>query len=704
MKALKWDFYSRYLDRKQKLGPPGQPQQLPISSGLAASNIRAGLRPISTNISSPAMVRFAHLTLTFLAFGSLFLRSTLFWLLLLLKRFYSLALLPPLMSHSVYLVPRGNLNHIQPASQPNLLHARSLTNAQSIAQGNGIAGVPAPSRPFSSTINNVAVPPINDLPVVKFIKQLMELSQKSTPAGTQDTIIKLVQRLIDDEIDCDSFCTQLCASLKSVNKRTDVESLLKNNIVQLRRDLANGVCSLPHITPPSRPPPSTPSTTVFVSPTAIINSVSSTSQILPRPSDGLPANATFQLSPAATVSLSPALPRSATPLVQNSIFSPRSIATSIAPSTPHPIRPQLKPSQPLPIRMKAPASSAVFQPLSGATAITPQRGSLLPGAAVVRPIYPTTPPSVSSVVPSPAPPVTPIVSAPGVSTVAVTATPAAASPSPSSQMNQPFFPVSQIRSYLATQLSQSSIAMISDEAINCMAHGLDAFLRSILARVSVVAGHKAVKLSEDPHLTQVDFAREQLNYLQRLGEFDRQKQSELEKEYILKAAKSRTRSENPDQARLREMAHQLKNEQYERERQQQANRTALNAIGLPANRRPRTSANSSASDHGMSTSASITTTGSSSSTAPAATTTTAAPRLSLINSSAPRLRLVQPSSSASSSSAAVVVGGGQVTATPRFTLAASLRTRRAGLRELQVVLSKDSRLCRSRAFFRSYWR
>lgn len=149
------------------------------------------------------------------------------------------------------------------------------------------------------------------------------------------------------------------------------------------------------------------------------------------------------------------------------------------------------------------------------------------------------------------------------------------------------------------------------------------------------------------------------------------------------------------------MAHQLKNEQYERERQQQANRTALNAIGLPANRRPRASVNPSISDQGMTPGAGTPTTGSSSSTTPAATTAAAAPRLSLINSSAPRLRLVQPSSS---SSTTVVGGGGQVTSTPRFTLAASLRTRRAGLRELQVVLSKDSRLCRSRAFFRSYWR
>ena len=317
-----------------------------------------------------------------------------------------------------------------------------------------------------------------------------------------------------------------------------MESLLKNNIVQLRKDLAAGVYSLPNITPPTRLTTPTSSTTVFVTPVTIINSVSSGSQILPRPSDGLPINATFQLTPTTAVSLTPAIPRPTNPLVQSSIFSPRPVPNSIAPSTPQPIRPQLKPVQPSPIRMKTPGSPALFQPASAAAAPTliPHRGSLLTGPTTVRSIYPGTPASVTSVI-SPVHTIAPIVSVPGISTVGSVVTGGTTSATASNQMNQPFFPVSQIRSYLASTLPPSSVALLSDEAINCMAHGLEFFLRDILSRVSLVAGHKAVKLSEDPHLKQVDYTREQLNYLQRLGEHDKQKQSEMEKEYILKAAK-----------------------------------------------------------------------------------------------------------------------------------------------------------------------
>ncbi|VDD81166.1 unnamed protein product [Mesocestoides corti] len=615
-----------------------------MSSGLTPGNIRGGLRPITASINSPAMIPR-----------------------------------PSLMSQSLYLVPRGNINQMQPVSQPSLLHVRSLAHGQPVTQGNGMPGIPPQTRPYSPTINTIVAPGLSESPLVKFIKQLMELSQKSTSAGTQGIIVKLIQQLIDEEIDCDVFCTQLCDCLNSVKKRTDLESLLKNNIVQLRRSLADGACSIPHINPPSRPPPNIPSTTVFVNPATILNSASSASQILPRPPEGLPANATFQLSQAATVTIAPTLPRPTTPLVQNSVFTSRPITTTIASSTNQPIRPQLKPAQPLPLRVKTPVSSAIFQPASGITAMAPQRGSLFATAATVRPLYPTTIASSPSIVSSPT--VTVATTAPAASSTVV---------SPPNQMNQPFFPVSQIRSYLASQLPATSTNMLSEEALNCLAHGLDAFLRSILTRVSVVVGHKAVKLSDDPHLKQMDYTREQLNYLQRLGEHDKQKQSELEKEYILKAAKSRTRSENPDQARLREMAHQLKNEQYERERQQQANWTALNAIGLPANRRPRPPLNPSSSDQGLSTADS-----------PSST----APRLSLLSANS-RLRLVHQASPSGSPSTTVVggLGQGSTTTTPRFTLAASLRTRRAGLRELQVVLASDPRLCRSRAFYRSHWR
>lgn len=70
-----------------------------------------------------------------------------------------------------------------------------------------------------------------------------------------------------------------------------------------------------------------------------------------------------------------------------------------------------------------------------------------------------------------------------------------------------------------------------------MAHGLNSLLRDVLRQVSLVAGHKATKLADDPHLVQVDYVREQLSFVQKLHEFDQEKRSELERELIFKAAK-----------------------------------------------------------------------------------------------------------------------------------------------------------------------
>ncbi|VEL26500.1 unnamed protein product [Protopolystoma xenopodis] len=103
----------------------------------------------------------------------------------------------------------------------------------------------------------------------------------------------------------------------------------------------------------------------------------------------------------------------------------------------------------------------------------------------------------------------------------------------SSQMNDlPFFPLSKVRSFL----SQANLP-ITDEAAACLAHGVQLFVKSLVMRLSIVAMHKSERLAEDPRLVQTDNVREQLRFLQRLGEHDKMRQSEIEKELILKAAK-----------------------------------------------------------------------------------------------------------------------------------------------------------------------
>lgn len=340
-------------------------------------------------------------------------------------------------------------------------------------------------------------------------------------------------------------------------------------------DLINGTTTLPNIRPPNRSVltgASTVTTTASILATstaaqaqpAIIHTPSqssSTSQILPRPSptvvDNLPPNSTFQLS-TSSIPISPAPLRPVTPLVHSSVYSPRVAVTN----SPTPIRP-LRPAPTInnnngnnqQFRLKAPTnhSTALFQSVSGTTPIAPHRPTILPPGTQLRPLFPSPAPgstpslASSSAVPAsnstlvpPASsflsPVTAVSSAaPAPSSSNAMSSPQSAA---SSQLNQPFFPVAQIRSFLGSKLPANEVASLTEDSLNCMAHGLNTLLRSLLTRISLVAGHKATKLSDDPHLEQVDYAREQIGFVQRMHEFDQEKRSELQREFILKAAKA----------------------------------------------------------------------------------------------------------------------------------------------------------------------
>ncbi|VDP94154.1 unnamed protein product [Echinostoma caproni] len=99
--------------------------------------------------------------------------------------------------------------------------------------------------------------------------------------------------------------------------------------------------------------------------------------------------------------------------------------------------------------------------------------------------------------------------------------------------DKPFFPPEQIRQVLASH----GFTNMNEDAVVCLAHGLQSFMRSLLARLSVVVSHRLERLADDPRLNQTDCVREQLQFLQKLDEHDMMRQSELEKDLILKAAK-----------------------------------------------------------------------------------------------------------------------------------------------------------------------
>ncbi|KAL3317772.1 Transcription initiation factor TFIID subunit 4B [Cichlidogyrus casuarinus] len=268
-----------------------------------------------------------------------------------------------------------------------------------------------------------------------------------------------------------------------------------------------------------------------------------------------------------------------------------------------------------------------------------------------------------------------------------------------SASDQPFFPTSAVLSRMKQCIPPGKVNAISEDSASVMAHGLHSFMKHLLTRLALVVQHRTERLADNPSLEVVDAVRDQLAFLQRLDEHDQARQSDIEKELIFKAAKSRSKysTEDPDQARVKEMAKRLQNEDYEREKQRQADQTALSAIGGPTKKRrldemvPGTASallavkRNASSSQLISASTNLTAIGPPGSRlalGPAnlrgATTVVSGPKIGSVSS------LNGPESSSSASALA--------------------RVRRANLRDLQFVLSKHHVLNKGSSYFKTYWR
>lgn len=77
----------------------------------------------------------------------------------------------------------------------------------------------------------------------------------------------------------------------------------------------------------------------------------------------------------------------------------------------------------------------------------------------------------------------------------------------------------------------------------------------------------------------------QLRFLEELDRVDKKRREDSEREMLLRAAKSRSKNEDPEQAKLKAKAKEMQRAELEELRQREANLTALQAIG--PRKRPR---------------------------------------------------------------------------------------------------------------------
>lgn len=111
-----------------------------------------------------------------------------------------------------------------------------------------------------------------------------------------------------------------------------------------------------------------------------------------------------------------------------------------------------------------------------------------------------------------------------------------------------------------------------------LAHALQDRLKTIIEKLAVIATHRPPPKMDSRYEVTQD-VKGQLKFLEELDRLEKKRTEDSEREILLRAAKSRSKNEDPEQAKLKAKAKEMQRVELEELRQREANLTALQAIG-----------------------------------------------------------------------------------------------------------------------------
>uniref|UniRef100_A0A8C5X1B8 TATA-box binding protein associated factor 4b n=1 Tax=Malurus cyaneus samueli TaxID=2593467 RepID=A0A8C5X1B8_9PASS len=134
------------------------------------------------------------------------------------------------------------------------------------------------------------------------------------------------------------------------------------------------------------------------------------------------------------------------------------------------------------------------------------------------------------------------------------------------------------------------IMELNSDVVNLISHATQERLRGLLEKLTVIAQHRvSTHKGSDKYVICSD-TRAQLRFLEKLDHLEKRRKDEEEREMLLRAAKSRSNKEDPEQLRLKQKAKEMQQLELAQMQQREANLTALAAIG-PRKKRPLDSTN-----------------------------------------------------------------------------------------------------------------
>ncbi|XP_045193372.2 transcription initiation factor TFIID subunit 4-like [Mercenaria mercenaria] len=123
------------------------------------------------------------------------------------------------------------------------------------------------------------------------------------------------------------------------------------------------------------------------------------------------------------------------------------------------------------------------------------------------------------------------------------------------------------------------ITEVPTEVANLVSHATQERLRHIVEKLSTIAEQRTEIYKMNEKFDSSLDVRAQLKFLEELDVLERKRHDEQEKEMLRRAAKSRSKFEDPEHLKLKQRAKDLQAAEMEEVRQREANLTALAAIG-----------------------------------------------------------------------------------------------------------------------------
>lgn len=125
----------------------------------------------------------------------------------------------------------------------------------------------------------------------------------------------------------------------------------------------------------------------------------------------------------------------------------------------------------------------------------------------------------------------------------------------------------------------SHVNQIDPGVIKFTACATEAKIKDLIEKVSLVAFHRTTSFREDDNYEGSQDIKMQLKFLLQLDQLEKKRHADCEREVLMRAMKSRSKNEDPEQLRLKQRAKEMQQLEMERLQIRNADETARNAIG-----------------------------------------------------------------------------------------------------------------------------